>query len=358
MSDCFKLKKNYYYFVCPGGLGDTKIICGLSSYIYDKYGKNIVFIVKPSHVSIVKMYHIEHYLIHTYSKDELLFYSSKCEIPLKGELFVAHPEYHPCQILSDFYNLKVGFYDMYKEWLDLSADAVISNPIISGNLSEKVRRQIEGDCVRDYVLISPEMNSCKMNGAFLVYFRCLIQKLLKRGEKVILNTTTDILKEYDNLKIDLSMEDLLIFASKCKEIISARSGLCDLLYEYKDKMTVIYPSSYYYHLFSLGNHVREHIITCKAILEKKGYRNCAIYGIGKIGRELIRELEFDEFTIQYCIDNYTATDCKYPVYREKDDLPPVDVIIVAIKKGGDTICQKLKTIIPYDVIYYEELEFI
>lgn len=57
--------------------------------------------------------------------------------------------------------------------------------------------------------------------------------------------------------------------------------------------------------------------------------NIAIYGYGKYGKRLAYELENNGITVQYIIDkNANRINTKYKIYQFKDELPPVDNLII------------------------------
>lgn len=63
----------------------------------------------------------------------------------------------------------------------------------------------------------------------------------------------------------------------------------------------------------------------------KGYKQIAVYGIGQVGKCFIDEMWNTEIEIKYLIDrNYMRMDEWVKTYAPEDELPEVDVIVVAI----------------------------
>ncbi len=68
----------------------------------------------------------------------------------------------------------------------------------------------------------------------------------------------------------------------------------------------------------------------------------AIYGIGMLGKHLLKELENGSIQIAYAIDRRTDIHLTIPVYNPDDKLPPVDAIIITATYAFSEICSQLK----------------
>lgn len=67
------------------------------------------------------------------------------------------------------------------------------------------------------------------------------------------------------------------------------------------------------------------------MFEKYGYKNIAIYGMGRLGKALVKELENTKVNIIYAIDRNSAVRCKdIEIKRPDDNLNKVDAIFVTI----------------------------
>lgn len=63
--------------------------------------------------------------------------------------------------------------------------------------------------------------------------------------------------------------------------------------------------------------------------QKYGYRTVAIYGMKELGMALWKELKDTEIVVKYGIDNkVTQTDANVNLFKSKDNLEEVDVIVV------------------------------
>lgn len=94
-------------------------------------------------------------------------------------------------------------------------------------------------------------------------------------------------------------------------------------------------------------------------LLNKGYKNIAIYGLGYIGRTLLKELKGTEILVNYVIDNSieTAEDDSVSVYNMNDSLEVVDAVIVTAVTWFDEIKEQLSKKIDCDVISFEQIVY-
>lgn len=75
-------------------------------------------------------------------------------------------------------------------------------------------------------------------------------------------------------------------------------------------------------------------------LKQRNYSNIAVYGMGDLGRKVIRDLEGEEICIRYAIDKMAGImTAAFPVLHPNllGDAPMVDVIIVTVIKGYNEI---------------------
>lgn len=66
-------------------------------------------------------------------------------------------------------------------------------------------------------------------------------------------------------------------------------------------------------------------------LNANNVRQIAIYGVGMLGKHLIKELENTEINIAYCVDRFVnSSENDYKTYSMDEKLPNVDAIIVTV----------------------------
>ena len=90
-------------------------------------------------------------------------------------------------------------------------------------------------------------------------------------------------------------------------------------------------------------------------LKKQGINKIAIYGYGKIGKNLYKEISKSDIEVCYIIDKQAKKLIgDIPVLDIQEELPKVDAVIVTIPEQYDKIRQELKKICIYKIIYLEE----
>lgn len=95
--------------------------------------------------------------------------------------------------------------------------------------------------------------------------------------------------------------------------------------------------------------------TFSTILEKRGYQEIAIYGIGEIGKLLYDELYLSLTNVRYGIDQSHICYKDLVVFSVNDNLPPVDAIIVTIPNAYDEISYSLRNKVKAPIISIEDL---
>lgn len=72
------------------------------------------------------------------------------------------------------------------------------------------------------------------------------------------------------------------------------------------------------------------------------YDTIAIYGMGRIGKQLYRELLTSDIQVEYGIDRSVTYYDRIPCYSPCDRLPDVDLIIVTVPDEANDIIEDLK----------------
>lgn len=93
--------------------------------------------------------------------------------------------------------------------------------------------------------------------------------------------------------------------------------------------------------------------------EKCDYRHIAIYGMGVVGRCMMRELEGSKIVIDYVIDLKEKCDMgSLTVYKPTDILPEVDCIIVTPIANFDEIEDVLRLKLNCPIISLEDVIYV
>lgn len=96
--------------------------------------------------------------------------------------------------------------------------------------------------------------------------------------------------------------------------------------------------------------------TLDDFLIQKNYKNIAIYGLGKMGNQLMEELQGGESRIVYAIDqNCEGKNFAFPVKRVEDDLESVDIVIVTPSYDFFQIKEKLENKVPCPIVSLYQL---
>lgn len=87
------------------------------------------------------------------------------------------------------------------------------------------------------------------------------------------------------------------------------------------------------------------------VLEKK-YQSVAVYGLGIVGRSLVKVLENEGIQVSYGIDRdtYKGRYFQFPVYTLQEKLQDVNIVIVTVEEEYSHIKGKLKERVDADII--------
>lgn len=104
--------------------------------------------------------------------------------------------------------------------------------------------------------------------------------------------------------------------------------------------------------------LKEKGIMLTELFEKKGIKNIAVYGMGILGKHLLRELDQSSVKVKYCIDkNADAISASYPLVSLDKEMQPVDAVIVTITNEFRTITDLLREKGLNNCISLEEIIF-
>lgn len=112
----------------------------------------------------------------------------------------------------------------------------------------------------------------------------------------------------------------------------------------------------FYNLMEQWFTIHEQGKSIPKILEKRNIHNIAVYGIGKIGKHVINEINGSNVTVAYAIEKLrTGYYDKLVVKNVEDKLPDVDAIIVTAIYDFDEIEEVLKEKTKCPIISLEEI---
>ncbi len=97
-------------------------------------------------------------------------------------------------------------------------------------------------------------------------------------------------------------------------------------------------------------------------LYKNDYHKVAVYGLGRLGKQLYKELAVSDIEVVYTIDLAYGGDGRFynqiPCFHPDDDLPETDLIIVTIPGEAREIIPRLRGKVTCQVKSINELLFV
>lgn len=112
----------------------------------------------------------------------------------------------------------------------------------------------------------------------------------------------------------------------------------------------------YYNLMERWMTIHEEGRTIADILAARNFHTIALYGLGKIGKHIISELDGSDIVILYCIDRAkSGIYHKIHIKKPEDDFPEVDAVVVSAIYDFDEIESMLKEKTGCPVISLEEI---
>lgn len=112
----------------------------------------------------------------------------------------------------------------------------------------------------------------------------------------------------------------------------------------------------YYNLMERWMTIHEEGRTIADILAARNFHTIALYGLGKIGKHIVSELDGSNIVILYGIDRAKpGIYHKIPFKKMEDDFPAVDAVVVSAVYDFDEIEFELKEKTDCPVISLEEI---
>ncbi len=112
----------------------------------------------------------------------------------------------------------------------------------------------------------------------------------------------------------------------------------------------------YWKILDAWMSLKESGISIARYVKDAGYRDIAIYGMGMLGKHLLKEFETEHIAIHYIIDSKKdIIHVGLPVYAPNDELPGTDLIIVTPTYDFETIKLKLQKMSMATIMRLDEL---
>jgi hypothetical protein len=237
------LKKKDIALLCHYGIGDTYIVLLLLPYLFSRFpSAEFTIMVKHSQREIPELFNFPRLRTIVVESPGILndlawcrpqFAASMNELR-QGEIFYAHPY---ARFGDDLYEVGATLMDSYLRAFDISEEVLLQAPSSSRVFEERARARFcrFGLPENRTVLIAPDaVSSTAMPHELVV---ALEQTIRSRDlVPVILSSQA----HYRHRAIEFSLGEAIPLAEMCGYVISARSGLCDLLSAAKVDLSIVY----------------------------------------------------------------------------------------------------------------------
>ena len=112
----------------------------------------------------------------------------------------------------------------------------------------------------------------------------------------------------------------------------------------------------YWKVLNSWLNLKEENKSVASFLKKQGFSQIAIYGLGMLGKHLIRELAHTDIKILYGIDQKGQTkNYVFPVYTDNEEWEKVDLIIVTVGYAYEKIRMVIKQKLNCEIMSLEEV---
>lgn len=114
----------------------------------------------------------------------------------------------------------------------------------------------------------------------------------------------------------------------------------------------------FYHILDQWLTLDEEGISIESILEKKGYRRVAVYGMGTMAIHFIKALENSSVSVEYAIDkSFAEYYANVKIVAEDDVLGQIDVIVCTNPNENVEAVQKIADRLNCDVVSLADVIF-
>lgn len=236
-----KFQRDTWYFIFNYGIGDTYLACAFLPYLIERGDKVTVFLTKPSQDFIPKLF----------SPAINVVLGQPLELALieefgqygKGHPIILHPMHVVNRILINILGYKkFNLTDLYKIMLGLD----LRLPPVAPQFAQDPAVEAEVDTLFEQyklpagktVLICPKAVTIKEVADS--FWKELADKLAAQGLVPVFMNSAAGGPAY--LTVEFSLRAARAFCDRAGQVVSLRSGFCDLVATTSARMAVLYPN--------------------------------------------------------------------------------------------------------------------
>lgn len=158
-----------------------------------------------------------------------------------------------------------------------------------------------------------------------------------------------IMKSEEEICDEIFLQKINFLAIENEKIISDDGN-----WKKREKQIVMY--SQFYHVMDAWVELYQKGIRVSDVLYNQGIRSVAIYGNGKLGKRIYKELINSSVEVKYIIDNNAKKFLMdIPVYSINSKLPKIDLIIVTVIQEYENIKKQLSKVCNYTIKSLEDI---
>lgn len=297
-----KLSKDYYYYLCNGGLGHTMALCAYRDELEKKLGAKVVLLVRSEHTFIPDMYRIKDYIEVDLQNANLQHIVSVHPNPEKGEIYVTHPFSHP--EAANYFRPIHGLYSTvrYLPWLlkfmgiqeTLKFAMPVTQPPITRDLEEKIR--VFG-CIDKLVLFFPESNTLPRISHRI--WKKKAKELMQEGLTILSCVTEKRNVISGTHYCDLTAKEAVAIGMHCHSVYCTRNGMADLLVSRGSDLHVYYPLHNAFFIYAVSSMYDRRDVDEKIVLEVEADTHTTANNVGPKHPRIFGILPVPEWCYQF-----------------------------------------------------------
>lgn len=259
-----KILDGFCIVVLPASTGDSLLFLENKNLIERIHNIKIFPVVRKSHRIIPYLCDIDDFLIIENLNDIIDIQITKALYPeaktlfdigeqtpnlKKQQIFLAHTDQLPTRQNNIQLPQKENeFIEFVKFLYDIPYNIQLEQKKLLKKLPNNIQKY------ENSIILTPENLTPQSIKVPTKFWNTIAIHFKNKGMNVYYNSINRI-QELDNNAtwLNCSLEDALIACKNAKEVFSIRSGLCDLLRELGNKLTIIYPDEKFLKKFSLKN---------------------------------------------------------------------------------------------------------